>query len=87
MTNLDIQQHAARCAAQHTADGMHLEAEEAWQQWSASSGVADPGARLLFEYEYAMCRREALWWQLLSAASPAKGLRRVLKLVRTQRTM
>lgn len=86
MTNIDIQQHAARCAAEHTTAGTHLEPDEAWQQWSASSGVADPGARLLFEYEYMLCRREALWWQLLSAASSAKGWKRVLHLVRDIRS-
>jgi hypothetical protein len=86
MTNIDIQQEAARCAAEHTTAGTHLDPDEAWQQWSAIHGVSDPGARLLFEYEYALCRREALWWQLLSAASPAKGWKRVLGLVREMRT-
>jgi hypothetical protein len=87
MTNLDIQQQAARCAAQHTTEGTHLEADEAWLQWSTASGVGDPGARLLFEYEYALCRREALWWQLLSATSSGKGWRRVLQMVRAERAM
>ena len=86
MTNLDIQQQAARCAAEHTQAGTHLEPDEAWQQWSATSGVADQGARLLFEYEYMLCRREALWWQMLSTASNAKGWKRVLHLVREMRT-
>jgi hypothetical protein len=82
MTNSEIQQQAARCAAEHTAAGTHLDLDDAWQEWSIASGVSDPGARLLFEYEYTLCRREALWWQLLSAASNAKGWRRILHLVR-----
>jgi hypothetical protein len=86
MNNVEIQQQAARCAAEHTAAGAHLDVDEAWQQWSASSGISDAGARLLFEYEYMLCRREALWWQLLSAASNAKGWKRVLHLVRDMRS-
>lgn len=86
MTNIDIQQHAARCAAEHTSAGTHLDPDEAWQQWSATTGIADAGARLLFEYEYMLCRREALWWQMLSTASNAKGWKRVLHLVREMGT-
>lgn len=86
MTNLDIQQQAALCAAEHTAAGVHLDPDEAWQSWSATSGVSDQGARLVFEYEYTLCRREALWWQLLSTTSNAKGWKRVLHLVREMRT-
>lgn len=82
MTNLDIQLNAARCAARHTTFGTHLDADEAWRAWSAQSGVHDQGARLLFEYEYAQCRRQSLWWQLLFGASGAAGWRRILDLVR-----
>jgi hypothetical protein len=82
MTNFDIQLNATRCAAIHTTFGTHLDADEAWQAWSAENGIYDPGARLLFEYEYAQCRRQSLWWQLLSGASGAAGWRRILDLVR-----
>lgn len=82
MTNLDIQLNAARCAALHTTLGTHLDADEAWQEWSADTGVHDQGARLLFEHEYSECRRQSLWWQLLSGASNAAGWRRILDFVR-----
>ena len=82
MTNVDIQLNAARCAALHTTFGTHLEADEAWQTWSEETGVHDPGARLLFEYEYAQCRRQSWWWQVLSGASNAAGWRRMLAFVR-----
>jgi hypothetical protein len=82
MTNLEIQKHAARSAAEHSAFGLEFEPHDAWNAWSLETGVADAGARLLFEQEYALCSRQSLWWQLLSAASGAAGWRRLLDLSR-----
>lgn len=84
MNNLEIRKHAARQAAEHTTLRMSVEPEDAWRTWSETSGVYDAGARLLFEHEYAECRRQSLWWQLLSAASGAPSWRRVLELGRTK---
>jgi hypothetical protein len=84
MTNFEIRKHAARQAAEHTTLHRSVEPEDAWRTWSELSGVDDAGARLLFEHEYAECRRQSLWWQLLSAASGAPSWRRVLELGRTK---
>lgn len=67
MTNRDIQLHAARCAAQHSAAGKHVEPDDAWLMWSAIHPVDGPAARLLFEHEYARCEQESRWWKFLSA--------------------
>jgi hypothetical protein len=82
MTNLDIQKYAARVAAEHTTFGVQHDPAEAWHAWSQESGVYDAGARLLFEQQYAMCRQQSLWWQLLSAASGSSSLRRLLDLTK-----
>lgn len=82
MTNLDIQMQAARTAAQHSTFGAQCDPADAWQTWSQQSGVYDAGARLLFEHEYAACCQQALWWQLLSAASGLSGWRRLLELTK-----
>lgn len=87
MTNLEIQQHAAHCAAMHITSGTHLEPDEAWEKWSAASGVVDPGARVLFESEYALSQREAPWKQLMSTATCATGWRSVLHMIRVMRAM
>jgi hypothetical protein len=66
MTNRDIQQQAARCAARHLAAGKHVEPDDAWLMWSAVHPVDGPAARLLFELEYAQRCSESRWWKLLS---------------------
>ena len=82
MTNLDIQMHATRTAAEHSTFGVQRDPADAWHAWSLESGVYDPGARLLFEQEYAVCCQQSLWWQLLSAASGASSWRRLLDLTK-----
>lgn len=67
MTNRDIQEHAARCAAQHSVAGKQLDPEDAWLMWSAVHPIDGPAARLLFEHEYARGCSESRWWRLLSA--------------------
>jgi len=69
MTNLDIQMHAARTAAEHSTFGVQRDPTDAWHAWSLESVVYDAGARMLFEQEYAACCQQSLWWQLLSASS------------------
>jgi hypothetical protein len=68
MTNIDIRLHAARCAAAHTGEGRHLEPDEAWLLWSSQHGISGPGARLVFEREYALCRERSLWGWIVAAA-------------------
>jgi hypothetical protein len=82
MTNLDIQMYAARTAAEHSTFGVQREPADAWHAWSLESGVYDPGARLLFEQQYAVCCQQSLWWQLLSAASGSASWRRLLDLTK-----
>ena len=52
MTNLDIQQQAARFADHLASRAEYLDAEEAWYRWSTEHSVASPAARHLFEQMY-----------------------------------
>jgi hypothetical protein len=68
MTNIDIRLHAARCAAAHEQDHRQIDPDEAWALWSSEHGVAGPGARLVFESEYAHCRERSLWGWIMAVA-------------------
>jgi hypothetical protein len=56
MTNLDIQRHAELFAAICASRGERLEPEDAWHRWSTQYGETGPGARYLFEAEYAAAK-------------------------------
>lgn len=83
MTNLDIRQHAARFAAEHAAARKYFEPTEAWQMWSTAHAVDGPGARLLFELEYARRCRESRWWRLLSALAGPERCELIGRYLRT----
>jgi len=67
MTNLELRQHAVRCAAAHSAAHQQVDPQDAWLMWSALHDVDGPGARLLFELAYAEYLRESSWKRLMTS--------------------
>jgi hypothetical protein len=59
MTNVEIQQQAARFADFLAARAEFLDPEVAWFRWSSQHNLSSPAARHLFEqvYEVRMARR------------------------------